>query len=201
MNAIQRSAQRVVKDVTRRVARALGPSDPPATWAPPTPLRLPLQEIEYDVRRLIAAAAEARRELAAAQRGHTAEVKALLLAFVEVADAFDRVLPAADRIEESLSPAGRSLVGNFRTISGLVRKQLREAGVAALGHAEEFDPQRHCAAEVVTDPALPDGTIVRELRKGYAWRGTVLRKTDVAVVSQQAGGSPIAEDQREDRDG
>src|SRR5262249_39563923 len=47
------------------------------------------------------------------------------------------------------------------------------------------DPERMIVIEVVDDPDRPPGTVVKELRNGYTWRGRLLRYAEV----QAAGGA------------
>ena len=46
------------------------------------------------------------------------------------------------------------------------------------------DPERMTVVEVVDAPDLEPGTVVDELRRGYAWRGRVFREAEVRAVSQ-----------------
>ncbi|MBI4639158.1 MAG: nucleotide exchange factor GrpE [Candidatus Tectomicrobia bacterium] len=46
-----------------------------------------------------------------------------------------------------------------------------------------FDPRAHIAVETREDPLFPDGTIIEERRKGYAWRGRIVRPAEVIVSS------------------
>jgi molecular chaperone GrpE len=47
------------------------------------------------------------------------------------------------------------------------------------------DPERMTVIEVVDDPDRPPGTVIKELRSGYTWRGRLLRYAEV----QAAGGA------------
>ena len=51
--------------------------------------------------------------------------------------------------------------------------------VAAVG--ERFDPTCHHVVEVCDGPGEPD-QVVRQLRPGYRWGGTVLRPAEVVAV-------------------
>jgi molecular chaperone GrpE len=45
-----------------------------------------------------------------------------------------------------------------------------------------FDPERMEALEVVTDTDRPSGEVIDEIRRGYLWRGRVLRPAQVRVA-------------------
>lgn len=55
--------------------------------------------------------------------------------------------------------------------------------IDALG--EIFDPNMHEAISVETDPSLDDATIVRELRRGYTFRNTIIRPSMVAISKKE----------------
>jgi len=50
------------------------------------------------------------------------------------------------------------------------------------------DPERMTVIEVVDDPDRPPGTVVKELRSGYTWRGRLLRYAEVQAASGASGG-------------
>jgi molecular chaperone GrpE len=81
----------------------------------------------------------------------------------------------------------------------LIQSRLRRALIAgqiqwvdAVG--QPADPERMTVIEVVHAPELPPGQVVEELRRGYTWRGRVLRYAEVRAVSHvRPGGNPIPE--------
>lgn len=44
------------------------------------------------------------------------------------------------------------------------------------------DPERMTVLEVLDDPSRPAGTVVKELRRGYTWRGRVIRYAEVLAT-------------------
>src|SRR5262249_11029972 len=50
------------------------------------------------------------------------------------------------------------------------------------------DPERMIVIEVVDDPDRTPGTVVKELRAGYTWKGRVLRYAEVQAASGASGG-------------
>ena len=86
----------------------------------------------------------------------------------------------------------------------LIQKRLRR--VMAAEQIERIpcegrpvDPERMTVLEVVDDPARPPGSVVKELRRGYTWRGRVIRYAEVQAV--RSAGSPriAANSARRDR--
>ena len=49
------------------------------------------------------------------------------------------------------------------------------------------DPERMAVIEVVDDPDRAPGTVIRELRSGYTWRGRLLRYAEVQAASVVSG--------------
>jgi len=70
---------------------------------------------------------------------------------------------------------------------GLIQKRLKRAmasekieRIACVGNP--VDPERMTVLEVLDDPSRPPGTVVKELRRGYAWRGRVIRFAEVQAT-------------------
>jgi len=174
------SAPRSRASALRRPARAA----PPASAAVEANAYLTL---ERDVRAMILGLATARADLLERETEHRRETDRLLLALVEVIDAFERVF---DSVRESdLDAADQRLVGNFQTVYRLLSRTLREQRVVPIVTvAPEFDPRYHEVVETVDDPATPPGTIMREPRRGYLRDETVLRMAGVVVSSEGGAG-------------
>ncbi|HYF96014.1 MAG TPA: nucleotide exchange factor GrpE [Symbiobacteriaceae bacterium] len=110
-----------------------------------------------------------------------------LLSLLDVMDAFERVFRSIQAKEDQVTPQMRKWIGNFRTVSRMLRDLLTEQGVVRLENlADGFDPHWHRAVESRVDPAQPEGAILEEVRPGYVWRGAVLRKAEVVVVRHVA---------------
>jgi molecular chaperone GrpE len=71
-----------------------------------------------------------------------------------------------------------------------VMKAERVDRIPCEGHP--VDPERMTVIEVVEDPSLAPGTVVKELRSGYTWKGRVLRYAEVQAVSAYRQTSPAA---------
>jgi len=99
----------------------------------------------------------------------------------------EKILPILDNFELGLE-AVRTATDPASIIQGMgmVRNQLQEFlrnhGVEAI-HSEGavFDPAFHEAVAQEHSPAVPDGHVVRQLRKGYKLKDRLLRASSVTV--------------------
>ncbi|MBO7364330.1 MAG: nucleotide exchange factor GrpE [Lachnospiraceae bacterium] len=101
----------------------------------------------------------------------------------------EKILPVLDSLERGLSSAKEEDADNpFYIGMDMIYKQLMKV-LADLGvepieaEGKTFDPDFHNAVLQVDDEALESGTVAQELRKGYTFRGSVLRHSMVSVVS------------------
>lgn len=141
------------------------------------------EAVEQDVRHLMRELAEARMSLDEARRAGEDHVESLLLRILDAQDAFERVFEATRAKPEGVTPQMKIWLGNFRTVKRLLEVLVNEEGVRPVENlAAGFDPAWHRVAETVADPALPDGTIVREVRRGFVRNQKILRKAEVVVV-------------------
>jgi molecular chaperone GrpE len=104
----------------------------------------------------------------------------------------DRLLPVLDNFELGLN-AARAGAENSPILLGMdmVAKQLSDfltsSGVEPVnGEGQPFDPNLHEAVAQEESATVPEGTIVRQLRRGYKLRDRLLRPATV-VVSKGAG--------------
>ncbi len=99
----------------------------------------------------------------------------------------DRLLPILDNFELGLT-AARASSENSPILMGMdmVSKQLADfltgSGVEALnGEGQTFDPNVHEAVAQEESATVPEGVIVRQLRRGYKLRERLLRPATVVV--------------------
>ena len=143
----------------------------------------PTAVLEADLQRLMRAAAEAEQRREALERSSAAETRRLLLGIIEAVDAFERVFGSIAARPDEVTPQMRKWTANFRTVRKLLERALEEHGVAPIASVDgEFDPRFHMVGETRDGSGEPDGAILGELRRGYLWRGQVLRKAEVAVA-------------------
>jgi molecular chaperone GrpE len=102
----------------------------------------------------------------------------LLRKVLAIADDFDRAIGHAPS-----DPAAAAWVEGVAAIDRKLRLLLESEGVRAIeAMGTPFDPRQHEAIihEATTD--APDGTVIKELQKGYEINGRVLRPALVAVA-------------------
>jgi molecular chaperone GrpE len=111
--------------------------------------------------------------------------RAILLAFLEVMDDFDR---AIEHVNQAPGASGAVAEG-LRAIHKRLTDALRAQGVTPIESVgQQFDPTRHeavgaveagtCKSGIVLEP----GAVTDETRRGYLWDGEVLRPASVHVA-------------------
>ena len=107
-----------------------------------------------------------------------------------------------DEVVETIRRDGQArheLFDSFLEGYGLIQKRLRRAlaseQVAHIAcEGKPVDPELMTVIEVVDEPRDRPGTVVKELRRGYTWRGRVIRFAEVQAV-RGAWKSPAAPDE------
>ena len=108
------------------------------------------------------------------QNGVNAKINQFMKNFLPIYDDFNRAKKSM--IEENVNVAGLESV--LKNVDSL----LSEYGVIPINALGEiFDPNLHEAVSIVEDPTLDDGTITKEIRKGYISQNRVIRPTIVEI--------------------
>ena len=143
--------------------------------------------VELEIRNIIRQGAESKYDLSEIERENTMDLKIIYLGIIEnVLDKMEDIFNHVEQKSEEITPKMKKWVGNFRTIYRLTRNLLRDHGVVEIENIDNgFDPQWHDADEKIKDTTKPEGTIVKQLRKGYVWRNQLLRRSKVVVVCNQ----------------
>ncbi|MEY2598049.1 MAG: hypothetical protein RLZZ142_308 [Verrucomicrobiota bacterium] len=101
----------------------------------------------------------------------------------------ERLVPVLDNFDLGLS-AARSTEGASVIVEGMdmVRRQLLEVlaqqGVETLeAEGHPFDPNLHEAVSQEASATVPEGSVVRQLRKGYRMKDRLVRASLVVVSS------------------
>ena len=93
----------------------------------------------------------------------------------------------------------QSLLEGFDVIQNRVRKVLKSEAIEPIACVgQPVDPDRMIVVEVTDAPDLPPQTVFEELRRGYTWRGRILRLAEVrAVRGRTTEAQPEEEDETE----
>jgi len=151
--------------------------------APADKLENSLESIDSDVRALIYRLAAAEQHHSEQEQEFQNRNKALLLALIDVLDAFERVFTIIRKKQDQVNPQMEKWVGNFSTVRRLLENLIFEQGVRAIENLDDgFNPEWHKATDTVSDNSKADGAIAKVVLKGYVWRNTVLRKAEVVTV-------------------
>lgn len=104
----------------------------------------------------------------------------------------EKLLPVLDNFELGLeaarsAPDAASIVEGMAMVQKQLQDFLKAQGVEVIpAEGEVFDPARHEAVAQEHSPNVPEGHIVRLLRKGYKLKDRLLRASTV-TVSKGAG--------------
>jgi molecular chaperone GrpE len=100
----------------------------------------------------------------------------LLERLIPIIDNFELGLAAAAGAENSPILAGMSMVGKQ------LNDFLAEFGVTAIdATGQTFDPNLHEAIAHEHDPKVPEGKVIRQVRKGFKLKDRLLRPANVIV--------------------
>jgi molecular chaperone GrpE len=104
------------------------------------------------------------------------------------------LLPIVDNLERAVEAAkgkgdGRSIVEGVQMVLASLMDFLKANGVRAITSVgEQFDPNRHEAADHVPHSAHPPNTVVDEFHRGYTINDKVLRPARVVVSKGDGNG-------------
>jgi len=108
----------------------------------------------------------------------------LIEKLVPVLDHFDMALAAT----QANAASAQSLQDGVAMIHQQLKKVLIDAGLEEIDAAgQPFDPNRHEAVSQEETGEVPEGQVVRQLRKGYKLRDRLLRPASVTVAKAPAG--------------
>lgn len=108
------------------------------------------------------------------QNGLNMIVDEFMINFIQIYDDFNRAIEVYT--ESKINTEGlNSILKNMNSL--LIKYNITP--IDALG--EIFDPKLHEAISIVEEPSLDDGTITKEIRKGYISQNRVIRPTLVEI--------------------
>jgi molecular chaperone GrpE len=110
--------------------------------------------------------------------GINSKISKFMSEFLNIYDDFKRAKEAFAKNEGNIEGLD-SIVKNMESL--LEKNQV--SAIEALG--EIFDPNLHEAISVINDNKLDEGTITKEIRKGYISQNRVIRPTLVEISKKQ----------------
>ena len=108
------------------------------------------------------------------ENGINAKIDGLVLDFLKIYDDFVRAKEVFS--ENKIDVQGLDSI--LKNMDSLLKKY-QVTQIDALG--EIFDPNFHEAISIISDPDLDDGTITKEIRKGYISQMRIIRPTLVEI--------------------
>jgi len=106
----------------------------------------------------------------------------LLAKLAPVLDNFEMALASANN-----ESAAKSLQAGIVMISNQLKSVLAEAGLEEIdASGKPFDPNLHEAVSEQESSEVPDGQVVRQIRKGYKFRNRLMRPAGVIVAKKPA---------------
>ncbi|MDX2079311.1 MAG: nucleotide exchange factor GrpE [Terrimicrobiaceae bacterium] len=99
----------------------------------------------------------------------------------------EKLLPILDNFELGLeaaktAPDAGAIVQGMSMVQKQLQDFLRDHGVEAIpSEGAVFDPNHHDAVAQENHPEIPEGHVVRQLRRGYRLKDRVLRASSVTV--------------------
>ncbi len=105
----------------------------------------------------------------------------LILRLLTQIDDLERAVNSAETAEKTV------LINGLKLILTELKRTLAEEGLQEIhAEGEPFDPSKHDASGVLHSDEYPDQTVVEEERKGYMFKGRVVRPSIVKVSRRQA---------------
>jgi len=108
------------------------------------------------------------------QNGLNMGIDEFMINFIQIFDDFKRAIDAYS--ENKINTDGWNSI--FKNMNSLLTKY-NISSIDALG--KTFDPKLHEAISIIEEPSLDDGTITKEIRKGYISQNRVIRPTLVEI--------------------
>lgn len=144
----------------------------------------PLLEIEQDLRALIKSCGVLRHERDEARKKGYEDAKRILLEFIEVVDNFENVLRNIKAMMDEREPKNKATLSSLGAIGKLFTRALKSVDVVPIEIliGEKANPHFHSVTEVEANIGLETETVTEIIRKGYLWRGKLLRAAEVKAV-------------------
>jgi len=108
--------------------------------------------------------------------------ESLLVKLLPILDAFEMALAAS-----TADAAAQSLQAGIVMVSNQLKSALAEAGLEEIdANGKRFDPNLHEAVSQQETREVPEGHVVRQIRKGFRFRNRLIRPAGVIVAKKPA---------------
>jgi len=143
----------------------------------------PLAPVEDDIRQYIRRCLELDKEYKDYITKTEADTGKILLSFIEVMDAFDKVMAKIAQETDSM-PNETTWINEFKKVQKKFKIALKKGGLkpVKIKSGTKIKPSRHMVVQEVKRRGLEDGTIIGVIRTGYLWNGSLLRAATVKTV-------------------
>ena len=144
----------------------------------------PLEDIENEIYSLLKKCGSLDSQIRDSSLEHSLEMKKLFLSIIEINDAFENIFRILDAKADSRDGKCDGIINNFRTIQKMLIRMLKSYEVVSFDSVigQKATPERHNISEVAVNQEMEDETIVEEIKKGYLWKGVLLRAAEVIAV-------------------
>jgi molecular chaperone GrpE len=144
----------------------------------------PLEDVENEIYLLLKKCGLLESQLKESFLKHSSEIKRLFLSIIEINDAFENIFRTIDPKSENLDGIGTGIIKNFKTIQKLLIRMLKSYDVVSFDTyaGQKAIPDKHFISEITINPDMEDETIIEEIKKGYLWKGDLLRAAEVKVT-------------------
>jgi molecular chaperone GrpE len=188
--------------------RAVGPKEEQAALAAARPLAEAIADLDEALDRGRLEIEKARDRIDAEAARSAAAIESELDALYEGQSWFRRLGVRAyhgrarglvgRRMRETRPELFAALLEGYGLIQARLRRAMDAGQVRRIGSVGlPVDPGLMTVIEVVDAPDRPPGHVVDEVRRGYTWRGRVLRYAEVRAARERAG-RPAGEDHEEE---
>ncbi len=113
----------------------------------------------------------------------SADIRQILLNFLEVLDSLDRLVKLTSSIPQQSESEASNWSNHLQTLREQLLKVFEQAGVTFFDCVgQPFDPERHKAVETIERRDIDNYTVIEQVTRGCEWHGTILRIAQVIVA-------------------
>lgn len=144
----------------------------------------PLEKIEDIIYQLMKQSGKLKFEINEQKIKQESDMKAMLLSFIEVTDFFENILMKMGLKVKSEDKKLKIWHTQYKMVYKTLMRTLKSWDVIQIETIIGDKPnlEWHKVTEVMEDISKPNETIIEELKKGYLWRGKLLRPAEIKAI-------------------